>query len=213
MKKAMIFAVALQIASLASAQTNLITLADLGTAKADWPKSVTTTTNISVGVTFGAVGINKGETLLLVSVSNGIVSVIHAGITNQIPAAATDIVQQINALRQHRYQQEQEIAIGTVKAFYLTQDGQKSTWSIGRCTENFLVIMEDFGTKVTRLGWRASPQEGQVDVFDVYFAYEYKDHSGDNYHNEAWFVCDLKTKQVAARNKWASKMGWIGPAH
>jgi hypothetical protein len=86
----------------ASGQTNLITLSELDSAKNDWPKSVMAITNIFRTLKFGEVAIAKGDVLPVLLISNAMISVVSASITNQIPASATDIVERINDLRRHR---------------------------------------------------------------------------------------------------------------
>ena len=82
-------------------QTNLITVSELDSAASDWPNSVVATTNISVG-TNPVIVIPEGEVLRVLSASNTLISTVYQENTNQIPASATDIVEQINELRRHR---------------------------------------------------------------------------------------------------------------
>ena len=85
-----------------SAQTNLISLSDLDSARKDCPKFLTATTNISVALQYGAVEIPKGEKLSVLLVNHGKISILRGGMTNEIPAIATDIVERINSVRSHR---------------------------------------------------------------------------------------------------------------
>jgi len=85
-----------------SGQTNLITLSDLDTAKSDWPKSVTATTNISITVQSGVVAITNGEQLSVLSFNQGRIAVLRGGMTNEIAAGVTDVVDKINTVRSHR---------------------------------------------------------------------------------------------------------------
>jgi hypothetical protein len=85
MNRTMLLAMVLfGFASLVSAQTNLITLSELDSAKGDWPNSVTATTNISVSIKFGQAVITKGEVLSVLSVSNVSMSILYRGLTNEI---------------------------------------------------------------------------------------------------------------------------------
>jgi hypothetical protein len=104
-----------------------------------------------------------------------------------------------------------DAAIDIVKAFYLVQDGQQSAWSVGRCMDDFVGTLEDSlgKTKVKRGGWRAAPVEGKAGVYNVYYTYDYTDPHAGAQHCEPWFECDVTAKQVRARNKQASDMGWI----
>jgi hypothetical protein len=104
MKTAHLIAAVCQAGLIAAAfgQTNIITQSDLDSAWADWPKSATVTSNITLAAKLGGAVIPKGETLSVLSVSNETVFVLRGGATNQIPAGATDIVDQINTLRSHR---------------------------------------------------------------------------------------------------------------
>jgi len=84
------------------AQTNLITVSELDSAAGDWPKSVTARTNITVHTESGILVVTNGAVLPVLSASNTLVSTVYQTTTNQIPAAATDIVDQINNVRRHR---------------------------------------------------------------------------------------------------------------
>jgi hypothetical protein len=99
----MLLAILLSLASLPTwAQTNPISVTELDSAASDWPKSVTAKTNIAVHAESGVPVITNGAALPVLSVSNALISTVYQGTTNQIPALATDIIEQINDLRRHR---------------------------------------------------------------------------------------------------------------
>src|ERR1039458_1995550 len=103
MRTVILLAILLGLASLPGwAQTNPISVTELDSATSDWPKSVTATTNITVHAESGILVVTNGAALPVLSASNALVLIVYQEKTNPIPAAATDIVEQINELRRHR---------------------------------------------------------------------------------------------------------------